>query len=216
MITKEPGIALQQNLNALLEKSKVSLAELSRNTGIPLTTLKRIRSNSEPPNPTISTCAPLATFFNISIDQLIGLEPLNQNGEYLENQDFWQPIPLVSWEEASKAISEDTKLTASNMIMTDANINDSVFALTINNDNFIGFKKGETLVIDPKQQPNLDDYVIVLKKGEPITTLRVFVMKDNKPYLKPLSRYFGIEPIDDYQVVGTVIKLYKKHPKFEG
>lgn len=48
---------------------------LSKHTGVPYTTIARLR-NSPNSNPTSSTLRPIAQFFDITIDQLLGDHPL--------------------------------------------------------------------------------------------------------------------------------------------
>ena len=66
---------LCENLNFLMTKNVLNASELARSTGLPASTIKKIR-NHDNPNPTLATLRPLAQYFSISLSQLIGDEPL--------------------------------------------------------------------------------------------------------------------------------------------
>src|SRR3989339_1637782 len=96
------GQNLRERFENLLAEYKISLAQLHKNTGVPLTTLKRIK-NDLFANPTLSSLAPIADFFSITINQLVGIDPLPTDlplGVYIEKRDTWTAVPLISWEQA--------------------------------------------------------------------------------------------------------------------
>ncbi len=73
---KSPAQRLSAILNHLMAESKIDGVQLSRRTGIPVTTINRLRKNDADNNPTLSTLVPLAHFFAITVSQLIGDEPI--------------------------------------------------------------------------------------------------------------------------------------------
>src|SRR5580692_3272249 len=88
---------LSDNLNLLMARARLSSSELARQLGIPATTIKRIRNN-EQANPTITTLIPIAQYFSISLDQLIGDESFCTTGEMRPLDELHQ-IPMLSWHE---------------------------------------------------------------------------------------------------------------------
>ena len=60
---------LKQNLAALMEKRKITIAELSEETGISVPTLKKLRTIDNS-NPTLDSLTKLAEFFNVILDSL--------------------------------------------------------------------------------------------------------------------------------------------------
>src|ERR1700721_1959638 len=85
---------LSENLNMLMAKARLSSNELAREINIAATTIKRIR-NKDQANPTITTLLPIANYFSISLNQLIGNEPFTSTGETC----FVHKIPLLSWQD---------------------------------------------------------------------------------------------------------------------
>jgi Cro/C1-type HTH DNA-binding domain len=70
-------LKLNDILTNLMSNNSIDDALLSKETGIPISTIKRMRLN-EDANPTGTTLAPIASYFKITIDQLLGLSPLDQ------------------------------------------------------------------------------------------------------------------------------------------
>ena len=70
-------LKLNYILSKLMSNSSIDDTLLSKETGIPISTIKRMRLNEEA-NPTSTTLAPIASYFKITIDQLLGLSPIDQ------------------------------------------------------------------------------------------------------------------------------------------
>lgn len=62
---------LNERLSGLMKDRAVSLTMLHRGTGVPLPTLKRLQSDPAA-NPTIGILLPVARFFGVTVDQLVG------------------------------------------------------------------------------------------------------------------------------------------------
>ena len=69
---------LKQNLRFLLEENHISETHLAKELQIPNTTFHRLLNNADS-NPNISSLRPIAQYFGVSIDQLIGDSPLFAN-----------------------------------------------------------------------------------------------------------------------------------------
>src|ERR1700730_4201865 len=85
-----------------MTEARISASQLSKNTGLPTTTIKRIRSNANA-NPTLVSLLPIAAFFRISLSQLIGEEDIPANiikGTFSSNQKLWTRVPIITWEQA--------------------------------------------------------------------------------------------------------------------
>ena len=65
---------LSQTLERLMATRTINDIRLSQATGVPSTTIARLRTNSEA-NPTVSSLRPIARFFGVSISQLLGDAP---------------------------------------------------------------------------------------------------------------------------------------------
>src|SRR3990167_1373890 len=93
---------LSKNLNLLMAENRLNAEELSRRIGLPASTIKKIRNNDDA-NPTLSTLAPLAKYFSLSISQLVGEEPFSTSrikGSYHIDPALLNHVPLISWQDA--------------------------------------------------------------------------------------------------------------------
>ena len=88
-------------LKGLMAELGINESELARRTGIGQPVVHRICSG-ETDNPKVATLSPIATFFAISISQLIGDEPLSTDripGTFNPDAQGWRQIPLLDWEQ---------------------------------------------------------------------------------------------------------------------
>src|SRR5260221_5503522 len=92
---------LSENLNWLMSKARINSNELARQTGLPATTIKRIR-NLDTANPTVSTLIPIANFFAISISELLGCVESHSNKTIQHVKSKINSIPLLTWRECIK------------------------------------------------------------------------------------------------------------------
>ena len=67
-----PKHKLAKKLNELMEEKQLTSHQISAKTQIPQTTIYRLTRN-EYSNPTVSILVPLAKFFGITIDELLGV-----------------------------------------------------------------------------------------------------------------------------------------------
>lgn len=67
---------LSSILSHLMAEKNIKSAELARKTGIGQPVIHRVMTGTTD-NPQIATLIPLAKFFRVSLDQLVGLTPLN-------------------------------------------------------------------------------------------------------------------------------------------
>jgi transcriptional regulator with XRE-family HTH domain len=70
-------------LSHLMSEKRIKSAELARKTGVGQPVIYRLMTGTTD-NPQVSTLIPIAGFFGVSLDQLMGLSPLN-NKKRLEN-----------------------------------------------------------------------------------------------------------------------------------
>ncbi len=215
LIFLKMGIDLRNNLITLMEECKISLVELHKNTGVPITTIQRMRADVNA-NPTISSLQPIADFFRITVDQLIGSQPLptgREQGSFVKQQKGWTDVPIITWAEVIQW--PDNKLTRNFVtISIDVEISNDSFALIIQ-DTLIDFFKDSAIIVDPETSYFDTSYVIAYKKGAREATLKQIKFYDENIYLKPLSDEFKTTMLDDsYKIVGTV-KQVRRDFKFE-
>jgi SOS-response transcriptional repressor LexA len=196
---------LSDNLNILMAKNRLNSNGLARIVGVPATTIKRIRNN-EQTNPTILTLLPIAQFFSISLDQLIGNEPIVINDKESYKKSRIHKIPLLSWQECSDYASLDYS-NISNFTYTERAVSAKAYALKIEDDDLDFFPKNSILIIEPTILPASGDYVIIGNIEQHIAAVRKYIIEIDKIYLKPLVPGVDVATLTDtYKILGIVIQ----------
>lgn len=193
---------LSNNLNMLMAKARLSSSELARQIGIPATTIKRIRNN-EQSNPTITTLLPIAQYFSISLNQLIGNEPLTSTNAC---PIVLHKIPLLSWQECIHyGLLNYEK--CSKQIFTERNVSDKAFALIIEENDLEFFPKDSILITEPDQKPETGDYVVIGNIEQNIASVRKYIIEIDQIYLKPLVAGVTISVLTpEYKILGVIIQ----------
>ena len=201
---------LQQNLKELIGEYKISLAELHKNTAVPITTIHRMCDNPEA-NPTIASLKPIADFFNISVNQLIGDEPIEIKKIkklYRENRQNWTSINIISWAQSIVWPSNIKNCKTNKTILTDISVSGSTFALEIKENHGHGFLKGAVIIVDPDLSPDNLDYVIAFKIGTKTPTLKQICSYEDEVYLKPLNKEFhAVKLTNEHKILGVVRQI---------
>lgn len=202
------GKNLRDTFIKLLNETKVSLHQLSQNIDTPISTLKRIKSDSNA-NPTINSLLPIANFFSVSLNQLLGIEPLPTDrtvGVYMEKRELWTRVPIITWQQAVLWPNIDT--SELNAVSTDLELGANTFALTVNEDDWQGFLKETILIIDPTKIPSHKNYVVAHKKDVEKATLYMLLKHEDETYLKhPCAGYKTAVLDDSYAIIGTLVQI---------
>jgi len=201
---------LNNTLEYLIKKWGININQLHKHTGIPLSTLKRLKLNKEN-NPTLASLAPIANYFSITLDQLTGREALPKKGN---RQTNGLTVPLIHWKDILTTPKNRNYLAFSSLLIRDITLHESSFALLINGNNTNNFLAGSLLVIDPSLKGRNRDFIIVHKKGECKPQLMQKIIYENKTYLKNLSIESEIIKFSDlYKIIGAVIQIRMNYKK---
>lgn len=205
---------LNKNLILLMQEAHLNAEELSRRVGLPASTIKKIRNNSDP-NPTLSTLIPLAKYFSLSISQLVGDEPIPASrikGSYSINSEALHHVPLISWQEAIlwPNIPNDSSRPT---ITTEHHYSKHAYALLVEEDNWENLAKDTALLVDPVLAVDHRDYIIIYKKGQILPSLKQALYDEGQMYLKPVTLGYNIALLtQEHEILGVVVE-YKKHLK---
>lgn len=186
---------LSDTLNVLMAKARINSSELARATGLPATTIKRIR-NHEQCNPTISTLAPIATFFSVSMGELLSGVAIAEHGS--------NTLPLLHWDQAPHI--DTLNLDAHQaQVSTELKLSKKSYALPIQTDEHPPFSPGGVLLIDRERHAKTLDYVIVAKHGMPQAIIKKLIIEGDEHYLKSLVAGIHLQAYtDDFQLLGVV------------
>src|SRR5688572_5176031 len=200
---------LSDNLNQLMSDRRISADELGRRTNLPASTIKKIR-NRYNPNPTLTTLLPLAKFFEISLSQLVGDEPLPLGkSQDLLRKGHFNYLPLLSWEEAIDW--PNVSRQSFPLIKTESHLSQNAYALSVLEEDWENLAKDTTLIIDPLLAPHHRDFVIVHKKDQPLPSLKQALFDEEVLYLRSIiAGYHTTKKTSEHRLLGVVVE-YKKH-----
>jgi len=201
-------------LSSLMEECDIDDATLSRETGIPASTISRMRLNPDA-NPTASTLRPIAKFFGISISQLLGDEPLPKDrlpGTHHPSSFTSSIMPVIDWSWVIGWVNHDDALFKDKLthwISTEKMVGSKTFALIVPTDLFgLAFRKGSIIIIDPDKPAHDGDLVLLRMQNERNILLRQFLKDGNDTYIRSVNPEMkGIKLLTgDYQFLGVVIE----------
>ena len=205
---------LHEVLAKLMQEVGINEAKLARKVGIPQPTLHRILSGATQ-SPRGVSLAPIANFFSVTINQLMGIDELSEvriAGTHNSRIYGWTPIPIISWQTAAVWNKFKKKLQQSNWkewTSTDLSVSDAAFAVLVQTDAMSPtFNQGTILVVDPFFQAKNRDYVIVSLVGNNNAIFRQLLIDGDAKYLKSINDHFRTLQMDnkEHLVIGTVVQ----------
>jgi len=195
-----------------MAKCRISAEKLSKETGLPPATIKRIRNNANA-NPTLNTILPIAEYFSLSLSELIGEQsiPMDKiHKKFLTNNPDSQQIPTISWQDALLWPKNRDKILIAKYIYVEPLPYDDLFALEIDDEEKGGdlIPKNATLIIAPNLSPKHKDMALVSTMKGGIPSLKDISFYDNDIYLVPLFKQFPPIKFDkSYRFLGVALQI---------
>lgn len=180
---------------------------LHRKTGIPANALNDILSGKTA-NPKIRTLQILADFFNISIPQLCGIDPLPRMEELAPISSFHVVLPLLNFNEVTRYRNNNLIKERLPQVTTSLpSLNDQQYAIKIKDDDlFPDFLMGSILVIDDNVMSKSNDFIIVLENER----IYIYQQKENTngnlTFRRAGTKKFVIIPDLEAKVIGVVVQ----------
>jgi len=192
---------LAANIKSLMREKGISTTELARQINISQPVLHRL-ATGETTNPRIGTLIPIARFFSVTLDQLLG------NTTQITTQS-WTTVPLltldqiINWLDHRLSMPPLTKFVSTNI---PANKNN--YAIQINNSVMQPrFSEGTLLIINPDYIPEDQDFIIVHSKGQKYASFKQLLTDGETSYLKSLNSDFQTIPTSkDHRILGTMVQ----------
>jgi len=179
---------LMQDIGSLSE------GELSRRTGVPQPTIHRILSGMTP-NPRMESIEPLAEFFNVSSDQMLGRIPLPKDrvsGSFAATMATKKVVPLLSWMEVAywpDIVKHPDFKIGREWVTSESGIKGSAFAVKVKSSDYLpDFRAGTTIVVDYSRKPKEGDFILGVMKGKKVAVLGQFMIERSREVLLDLSK----------------------------
>ena len=203
---------LGQNLKNLLNQTKLTESELARRIGVTQQVINRIVSGKNT-NPKLDTLSQIASYFMVSISQLVGDESIIfEDVKLNSNHMGWNNIPFLNNEEINSKHDVKTLLTQVNTTLpTDIMSSGELFALNMDDDSMEPkFPVNSILIFNIEKQPINGDFVLLEYKNPKDIKFRQLFIKQNKPNIRcinPSHDDYRLKQLDDScRIIGVLVQ----------
>jgi SOS-response transcriptional repressor LexA len=194
-------------LKALMHEVGITVTELARRTGIGQPVIHRMASG-ETDNPKVGSLSPIAKFFNVTISQLIGDDPLSKDrfkGSHNPFYRSWTKLPLLSWEQAAywpRRVYNEVE----SYVSTESVVSEQAFAVRVEDTTMTPrFPEGTILVFDPDIKPQDKDFVAIHIDGQAKMQFKQMLLDGADLYLKPINPDFQTNRVEkQYRILGVM------------
>lgn len=173
-------------LKRLLFDNNMKSVDLARKVNIPPPTIHRLITGKST-RPYKSSLQPIADYFSIKLEQLLGEEPLENNKE--SNHLLFSKvryIPLIPWNNL-----ESLEPINNNMVEKIAftgKISDNCYATILQDSSMEPiFPRESLLIFDLEREPKDRSYVLVELHDSNLFVFRQLLVDVDQKYLKPLN-----------------------------
>lgn len=198
---------LANNLKQLIWEDHINEALLARETGISQPVINRI-AKGVTTNPNVDTLRPIANYFRITINQLVGDTPLPSR-DARHNLRRGLVIPVIQWHEASAWRSLHENYPTQQTTYAEIATSPHAYGLVIKDTTMEPrFTAGSVIIVDPDLIPQDRDLAIIqIGEAEPVFKQILFDGKET--YLKSLNTDFKIMHLTSaYQTLGVVVEAH--------
>lgn len=205
---------LGNNIKKLMGREGiVSETDLGNRVGLPQATINRLVAG-DTKDPRISTLELLANYFKVSLNQLLGKDPLSDN--HL-SQDVFTSIPVISWHDAVKGntyIKSLTPDTWDKWISVDTKEEEHCFALCSKPSMEPRFPRNTLFIVNPDLKAQDGDLVVVYfeRPDSDEATLRE-LGDDGEKILKSITPDATSTSMENCKILGIVVKSKYTYPR---
>ena len=203
---------LGKNIKKLLTHIGINESRLAQNTGISQPVIHRMTSG-ETQNPKIASLLPIASFFDITVEQLIGTKPLPlkiSQPSAMPDRAAFAVIPLLNWHEIDNWLRQNQECQHT-MMSCDSKISKLGFAVMVKDTTMRpSFPENSTLIIEPERQACDRDFAIIKLQSSQPPIFRQVLYDGVSIHLKALNpefRSYKLERQD--KILGVVIQVRK-------
>ncbi|MCD8525490.1 MAG: helix-turn-helix domain-containing protein [Gammaproteobacteria bacterium] len=202
-------------LRKLLFNKNINAAELARSVEIPAPTIHRILVG-KCSRPHMTSLRPIADYFSISVDQLIGETPiLDQSMSVISMESKIRAIPIYGWDELK--VMSDFNINPVGTVPFFGESGAKIFGTILPDTSMEPmFIKNSILIFDPEKTINDRSYVLVKIKGYQLAFRQILLDAEDK-YLKALNSDLKELQMrlltDEDQIIGI---LLESRINFEG
>ena len=201
---------LSENISKLMASCDIDATYLAEQTGLPASTISRLRSNFSETSPNLSSLVPIADFFCVTISQLIGEEAFNSShAKFKPGKIRRTPVPILSSETISDYLELKREIEAPT-IYIDHPISNKGFAYFLQGNAMEPqFPDRTLLIIDPMLELENLDHILVIPSGKKLPLFRQVLIEGEEKYIRTLNPTFNEFTkltSDSHVIVGVMIE----------
>ena len=177
-------------LKRLLFDNNMKASDLAREVNLPPPTIHRLITGKST-RPYKSSLVPIADYFSVNVEQLLGEEPFQTNNNRDESENLpastkIRYVPLIPWENLPTLSSIDK--SSSEKLPFVGKISNNGFATIINDSSMDPvFARGSLLIFDPEIEAKDRSFVLVQLHETNLFVFRQMLIDMDHNYLKPLN-----------------------------
>lgn len=198
---------LNDNYKYLLKKKGVTSSIVSLETGVSQSSLSKLESGKSL-NPRPSTLAKIAEYFGVTTDTMLTSNLQLDGYNFEDDLRKVAMIPLISWVQAGdwQEAVDNLQPGEGERIPTVYSPRDHTYALRVSGDSMEPkFSNGDVVIVEPNEQPENGNYVIVRQNGDE-ATFKQLQMDGPHCFLKPLNPRYPIMEMQADAVICGVVK----------
>lgn len=200
---------IRNSLEILTEMHGISEADLCRETKISQATLWRLLNGDT--DPRASTLNAIAQYFEISVDQLLGNQPIMKSASGTASQSSQSYLPVFSLAKNTELVKMLDKAIPSNWskwIDVEPSIKKNCFAVEVAGDSmWPDFIEGTLIIVDPTLNPKHRNYVLCQLNKTNEIVFRQYIEEQDEKFLKPINYAYKTIPLQKKDnILGVIIQ----------
>ena len=211
MMSVDIAYSLSLVLDKLMTACNINNSQLSEKTGVPVAAIACMCS-AESSNPTVMSLRSIASYFGISISQLLGDEPLSMESSLHRLSNLTQ-VPLISCHHVdaflqNKSIEPDL---IQRWVSVDLPVSQASFCLKVQEWRLAQSCGNEAMiVVDPNVTPVSMDYVLVRSEDDATVFVQRVMFDGDSAYLVSENVAFEATKVKDRRMVlGVVVEIHQ-------
>ncbi|WP_163836652.1 helix-turn-helix domain-containing protein [Spartinivicinus ruber] len=183
---------ISTQLDSLMRRSGVDEKTLSKLTGVPIATISRLLNNHSA-NPTVNTLVPIAKFFNVSIDQLLGLNSTRNSQHTLNtlNDQAAALLPVIVMSALNQYLSQHDTTECNRQfewIRTGYRLAGHGLAVKIDTDFYSpSFQKDSVIIVDCEIQAQNGDIILLSNRLDGGFYIRQYFRDNNDEFIRTIN-----------------------------
>lgn len=198
---------LAEVLSHLMKDARLTDAELGTQVKIPSSTITKLRLGHSL-NPTIESLIPIARYFGIDTEQLLGFRKIDELVNNASLGVITHAIPVLEIDEIRPYLAGNLhgRARERQYIHTSTQFTGKGFALIVKGSMMSSaFPEGAILIFDEKASAKDRHYVVVLLDGKDHPTIRQIFFDGDEAFFKPFNPELGgILQTNNYIILGVM------------